>query len=100
MEDISQTYIHTVTTEHLILPKPMYALAPPKFLTRNNPDFLKLQFMENPKSDSRTQVHCILLIVPKERKVKLCNIGKKAVIHLQRTSVYVSHYSVFSSGYY
>lgn len=66
-----------ITTEHLILPKPIYALAPPKFLTRNNPDFLKLQFMANPKSDSRTQVHCILLIVPKEMKVKLHNNVKK-----------------------
>lgn len=55
-----------ITTEHLILPKPIYALAPPKFLTRNNPDFLKLQLIANPKSDSRTQVHCILLIVPEK----------------------------------
>lgn len=38
------------------LPKPKWALTPPKFRTRNSPDFLKLQFSENPKSDSKTQV--------------------------------------------
>lgn len=46
------------------LPKPKCAFTPPKFLTRNSPAFLKLQFIEKPKSDSRTQVHWIWLIVP------------------------------------
>lgn len=39
-----------------ILPKPKCALTPPRFLTRNSPDFLKLQFKISPKSDSNTQV--------------------------------------------
>lgn len=38
------------------LPRPMWALTPPRFLTRNRPDFLKAQLRVNPKSDSKTQV--------------------------------------------
>lgn len=49
------------------LPKPKCAFTPPKFLTRNSPAFLKLQFIEKPKSDSRTQVHWIWLMVPGSR---------------------------------
>lgn len=41
------------------LPRPKCALTPPKFLTRNNDDFLKLQLIIKPKSDSSTQVPCI-----------------------------------------
>lgn len=46
------------------LPKPKWAFKPPKFLTLNNPLFLKLQLTMNPKSDSHTQVDSVLLIVP------------------------------------
>lgn len=40
------------------LPKPKCALTPPKFLTRNNDDFLKLQLIIKPNSDSSTHVPC------------------------------------------
>lgn len=40
----------------MVLPKPKCALRPPKFLTRNSPDFLKLQLSIKPKSDSKTHV--------------------------------------------
>ena len=36
------------------VPNPTYPLTPPRFLTRNNPDFLKAQLSLNPKSDSKT----------------------------------------------
>lgn len=42
----------------IVLPKPKWALTPPKFRTRNNDDFLKLQLKVKPNSDSKTQVAC------------------------------------------
>lgn len=43
---------------HQKLPKPKWALTPPRFRTRNNDDFLKLQLTIKPNSDSRTHVEC------------------------------------------
>lgn len=54
-----------VKSSIVYLPRPICALTPPKFLTRNSPEFLKLQLKANPKSDSKTQVHWIWFIVPK-----------------------------------
>lgn len=50
-----------------LLPKPKCALRPPKFLTRNIPDCLKLQLSIKPKSDSNTHVP---QANPKKRVIK------------------------------
>jgi len=45
-----------VTEQLRDLPKPKWAFRPPKFRTRNSPDFLKLQSRMKPKSDDKTHV--------------------------------------------
>lgn len=47
------------------LPNPKWALTPPRFRTRNRPDFLNAQFSMKPKSESNTQVLSNGLIVPR-----------------------------------
>lgn len=55
------------------LPNPKCAFKPPRFLTRNNPDFLKAQLTTIPKSVSRTQVPWA---VPRKYKRENKLIGK------------------------
>lgn len=50
------------------LPTPTYPLRPPRFRTRNIPDFFSPQLMDSPKSVSKTQVECTDVIPEKKKK--------------------------------
>lgn len=48
------------------LPTPTYPFSPPRFLTRNIPDFFSPQLIDSPKSVSKTHVDCTHLhVIPK-----------------------------------
>lgn len=76
------------TNSHLHLPSPTYPLRPPRFLTRNIPDFLSPQFIDNPKSVSKTHVQLTCFhVIPAnnqlENKILLLNFGNKYNIEFE-----------------
>lgn len=61
--------IYSAADFYLHLPTPTYPLRPPRFLTRNIPDFLSPQFIDSPKSVSKTHVELTLFhVIPAIKK--------------------------------
>uniref|UniRef100_A0A8D8J8S3 (northern house mosquito) hypothetical protein n=2 Tax=Culex pipiens TaxID=7175 RepID=A0A8D8J8S3_CULPI len=59
-------------------PSPKCALTPPRFRTRNRPDFLNAQFSMNPKSESSTQVLSNCLIVHKKQNANSSRLNTRS----------------------